>query len=407
MESGRCRLRGMRLELELAVGFLRRRRSAMLGGTALAAFSGIVLATAALVVSLALMNGYRNAIVSALSTGNGHIIAFAGRPMPLERAQELAREAAAVRGVRGASPVTYVTALALDEAHPASPLPVVLKATPEPPAFTGLGQWPAEGRGVPCAVGTGLARRLGLHEGDTLHVQLPPAPGELTTPVLALTVAATFHLSFAEFDDRWIALPMDALLALRPSAGVAGIELELADPMAVASVRPAVENALPGMLVSDWREMNAPLFAALKWQTWSLFVVLSLVVAVASFQVSSALVVLAIDKRRTTGMLQAMGAQRGLVVRTLFLSGTLLGLFGVAAGIGLGAGVSFLLTAVRAVRFPEGLARIYMVDSIPFSPSPLHLAAVAAVGVLLVVAASLWPAWRAARLEPVAALKAV
>ncbi len=395
------------LELELAARFVRKRRGVMLGGTALAAFSGIVLATAALVVSLALMNGYRGAIASALSTGNGHVIAFAGSPLPLGRAKELAGKAAAVPGVVLARPVTYATALALDPAHPEAPLPVVLKATEEPPPFSGLREWPAGDGPAPCAVGTGLARRLGLERGSTLRVRLAPARGELVAPVLPLRVEGTFHLAFAEFDDRWIVLPMRALLAVRPSAGVAGIELELADPMAVAAVRPAIERALPGMLVSDWREMNAPLFAALKWQTWSLFVVLSLVVAVASFQVSSALVVLAIDKRRTTGMLRAMGAGRGLVVRTLFLAGTMLGLAGVAAGMALGVGVSALLTATRAVRFPAGLARIYMVDSIPFHPSPVHMAAVAAVAVVLVVAASFWPARRAARLEPVAALKAV
>ncbi len=400
-------LRAMRLELELAVRFLRRRREVLLRGTALAAFSGIVLATAALVVTLALMNGYRGAIVSGLATGNGHLIAFSGQPMSLGRAEALVPRVASVRGVACVEPVTYVSALAADPAHPASPLPVVLKATAAPPAFTGLSAWPAGSGAPPCVPGEVLARRLGAAPGTLIRLQLPPESGELSPPVLVLHVVRTFHLAFAEFDEEWISVPLEALLRVRPRLGVAGMEVFLDDPLAVDAVRPAVESALPGFLVTDWREMNAPLFAALRWQTWSLFVVLSLVVAVASFQVSSALVVLAIDKRRTTGMLQALGAGRRSVLLTLFLAGTLLGTVAVAAGLAGGVGLSLVLTAVRAVRFPPGLARIYMVESIPFRPAPVHLAAVAGVCVLLVLGASLWPAWRASRLDPVAALRAV
>lgn len=407
-EGGRTawgKLAAVKLELELAIRFLRRRREVFLRGTALAAFSGIVLATAALVVTLALMNGYRGAIASALARGNGHLIAFAAQPVDPASANDLATTVSELPGVRKAEPVTYLTALAVDPANPASPLPVVLKATPDPPDFTGLENWP-DGKAV-CVPGFELARRLGVENGGVVRVQLPPAAGELAAPVLALDAVNTFHLAFAEFDEEWISLPLDVLLKVRRSLGAAGIEVSLKDPMAVAEVRPAVEAKLRGFLVTDWREMNAPLFAALKWQTWSLFIVLSLVVAVASFQVSSALVVLAIDKRRTTGMLQALGAGRGTVLRTLFLAGTVLGSIGVVMGVAVGLALSALLTLFKVVRFPPGLARVYMVESIPFHPTLIHVGAVAGVCLVLVVMASFWPARRASKLDPVAALKAV
>ena len=152
--------------------------------------------------------------------------------------------------------------------------------------------------------------------------------------------------------------------------------------------------------------MNRPLFAALRWQTISLFVVLSLVVAVASFQVSSALVVLAIDKRRAAGTLQALGGTPALVRRILLYSGILLGGFGLGLGIAFGCAASWVLNTFNVVRFPEGLARVYMVDSIPFHPAGSDLVAVSLVGLVLVTAASFWPAWRASREDPVKALKA-
>ena len=213
--------------------------------------------------------------------------------------------------------------------------------------------------------------------------------------------------AFAEFDERWIVVPLVPVLDALPWAGVAGVEMVLRDPMAVDAIRHHLEAAAPDLLLTDWRELNGALFAALRWQTLSLFVVLSLVVAVASFQVSSALVVLAIDKRRTTGMLQALGATPASVRRILVLAGTLLGGVGVVGGVCIGWLASSLMTSLRVIRFPPDLARVYMVDHIPLVVDPVHLLAVISVCMVLVIGASLWPAWKSSRLDPVTALKAV
>jgi lipoprotein-releasing system permease protein len=224
---------------------------------------------------------------------------------------------------------------------------------------------------------------------------------------LGITVAGTFSLAFAEFDQEWVLVPLDRVSEVMPDVGAAGIEVELDNPMGVDRVRAPLEDAFPNLLFTDWREMNRSLFAALRWQTLSLFVVLSLVVAVASFQVSSALVVLAIDKRRAAGTLQALGATPNLVRRVLLLSGLILGSIGMVLGLAAGCAASWILSTFRVVRFPEGLARVYMVDSIPFHPVWSDLAAVSAVCTVLVALASFWPAWRASREDPVTSLKSV
>lgn len=397
----------MPLELELALTFLRRRRSPLLRGTALAALVGVALATAAMVVTLALMRGYSQAIAHALQQGNAHMVAFAPRPVPVAEAAAVATRVAALPGVAAAAPVTYLTGLARDPAEPANPLPVVLKAVEKPPAYTGLAAWPDDGKAPVAVLGQGLARTLKLGSGADLTVLLPPEAGSWAVPALHLKVVGTFTLAFAEFDERWAVVPMAAIQAALPGTGAAGVEVQLNDPLAVGALRPAVAAAAPVYLLTDWREMNRSLFAALRWQTLSLFVVLALVVAVASFQVSSALVVLAIDKRRTSGMLQALGAPPATLRRVLLLFGASLGWLGVIVGLAAGAGLSALMSFFRVIRFPEGLARVYMVDHIPLVVSPLHLLAVAAVGGALVLGAAAWPAWRAARLDPVRALRAV
>jgi lipoprotein-releasing system permease protein len=393
------------LELELALRFLRRRTGLLLRGTALAAFAGIALAVTALVVTVALMTGYSRAIATALQRGNAHMVGFAlGRLTP-DEADRLALEIAAVSGVRRATPVTYLTGLLEDPSEPTSPLPVTLKAVAEPPAYTGLKMWPEE-KELTAVLGGRLSERVGIGAGDHATVRLPPESGSWILPSLHLEVIGTFSLAFAEFDEQWVTVPLAGVLRLLPQTGVAGIEIELENPLAVEAARERLEDIDARLLFTDWREMNRSLFAALRWQTLSLFVVLSLVVAVASFQVSSALVVLAIDKQRSTGMLQALGATPARIRRIMVLAGAILGGCGVGAGILLGCVASWIMTATRAVRFPPGLARVYMVDSIPLVPTPLLVAVIAAVCMLLVLTASIWPAWKTSRQDPVVALKA-
>ena len=396
----------MFLELDLAVRFLRRRAGRLLRGTALAAFAAVALAVAALVVTLALMRGYTDAIAGALQQGNAHMVGFAGRRMTADESGEIARRMVAVEGVRRATPVTYLSALIEDPAEPTRPIPVTVKAVEQPPPYSGLEAWPAT-ESTPAVLGAGLAGRIAAAPGSTTLVQLPPESGSWIVPSLRLEVVGTFSLAFAEFDQEWLLVPLARVHRVMPEVGVAGVEVVLDDPMAVDRTRILLEDAFPMLYFSDWRQTDSSLFAALRWQTLSLFVVLSLVVAVASFQVSSALVVLAIDKRRSAGTLQALGATPALVRRVLLLSGLLLGSAGLVLGLAVGCLASWILSAFDVVRFPEDLARVYMVDSIPFHPGWPDLVAVAAVCTLLVAGASLWPAWRASREDPVAALKAV
>ncbi len=395
----------MNLDLELALRFLRRRTGVLLRGTSLAAFAGVALAVAALVITLALMNGYSKAIASALQRGNAHMVGFVIGSLQPDEAAVLAARIAEIDGIKRVAPVTYLSGLLDDPNQPTNPVPITLKAVADPPPYTGLDSWPAEG-GLVAVLGEKLSAKIGIGAGDSATVRLPPTEGSWILPALRLDVVGTFRLAFSEFDEQWVTVPLHEVLELVPSLGVAGIEIELENPLEVDQARKALSSLDQRLFYTDWREMNASLFAAIRWQTLSLFVVLTLVVAVASFQVSSALVVLAIDKQRSSGMLQALGATPARIRRVLVISGLLLGGSGIAAGIFFGCLASWIMTITRAIRFPPGLARVYMVDSIPLIPSPLHLLAVAGVCLLLVLVASIWPAWRTSRMDPVAALRA-
>lgn len=396
----------MKLELDLAIRFLRRRSGVLLRGTSLAAFAGVALATAALVITLALMSGYSEAIAAALQRGNAHLVGFSPRQLSTAQARALSETLAEVDGVERVTPVTYLSGLMDDPQRPTNPLPVTIKAVASPPAYTGLDSWPSLEL-IPAVVGTRLADDLSLEVGSTTTIRLPPESGSWIFPAVPLQVVGRFQLAYSEFDESWIVVPLDRLIEAVPGTAVAGLEVELENPLLVERARLLLEQVEPNLVFADWREMNRSLFAALRWQTISLFVVLSLVVAVSSFQVSSALVVLAIQKRRAAGMLQALGATPARILRVLVFSGVLLGGSGVLAGIVIGGVSSWLMTVFRAVRFPRSLARVYLVDFIPLQVEPIHVAAVVGVCMFLVFLASLWPAWRTSREDPVASLKAV
>jgi lipoprotein-releasing system permease protein len=393
------------LELELALRFLRRRTGVLLRGTAIAAFVGVALAVAALVITLALMHGYSSAIATALQRGNAHMVGFALGSLQPAEASELSGRMETIDGVHRATPVTYLTGLLDDPSEPTLPVPITLKAVAEPPSYTGLDEWPV-GEGLAAVLGERLSNQVHLERGDSATVRLPPEGGSWILPALRLEVVGTFSLAFAEFDEQWITVPLADTLEVLPEIGIAGIEIELDDPTAVEEARQHLKDLDPRLLFTDWREMNSSLFASHQWLTLSLFVVLSLVVAVASFQVSSALVVLAIDKQRSSGMLQALGATPARIRKVLIYSGLLLGGAGVVGGIAFGCIVSWIMTATRAIRFPPGLARVYMVDSIPLIPTLLHLAAIAGICLMIVFLSSVWPAWKTSRQDPVASLRA-
>lgn len=394
------------LDVELAIRFLKKRSGLLLRGTALAAWSGVALATMALVITLALMAGYRQAIANALQQGNAHMIAFAPAGLERDEAEAAAERLRGQAGVVRSEPVVYLPALSGPAGNSVLAEPVVVKAVAAPPSFISLADWPS-GAVPAAAVGSGLARRLGLEPGDRLGVRFPPSPGSLVLPAMTFEVVETFSLSFSEFDNRWIITSIDSVMAGVPGVRASGVELMLDDPLAVGTVRDRFEADSPDLVFSDWRDMNRSMFAALKWQTLSLFVVLSLVVAVASFQVSSALVVLAIDKRKTAGMLKAMGATRWRIWRILTLAGLILGVTGVALGLVLGIVLSVVMTSFRVLQLPESLAAIYMIDHVSFVIRPIHLGAIVAVCGLLILCASAWPAFLQARKDPVSGLRAV
>lgn len=391
----------MRLPASVAARLLLRRGTPLLRTSSLAALVAVALGVASLVVVLALMAGYREALRRGILASGGHVVAFLPGGIDASEAARLLPRVRAVPGVVSAGRVLYLPALVSVAGGQAEI--VTVKAAEVAPALVGLPPDAGVG-GMPIALGTGLARRLAVAHGAAVSVQVLV---ERNLPqVLPARVAAVFQTGLADFDDHWLVVPAGALSRRLGGISANGIEVQLADPETAAEAKELVATACgAGALVTTWQEGNSNLFAALRWQKLSLGVLLSLVVGVGAFEVASALVVLVTEKRRQLGVLLALGGQPRLLRAIMVLAGGSLGIAGVAAGLALGVALVLVLTALGIPRFPEEIASIYMVDRIPLRLLAGDLVIVTLVGLAEVVLAALIPARRVGRWEPVEVLR--
>jgi lipoprotein-releasing system permease protein len=391
------------LPISLAARLLQRRGTALLRTSALAALAAVALGVASLVIVLALMNGYSDALRSGILAGGGHLVAMYPAGLAPEGAAAAKARLLAVPGVEAVGEVLYLPALLFTRADGGTGEVVTLKATGLAGTFTPAGP-PAATGPLPVAVGSGLARRLEVAPGDSLSVQVM-TPAQVPRVVLG-TVASVFHSGLAELDDRWVTVRLADLATRVAAVRANGLEVALDDPGAATARRDAVERAAGRTaLVTTWQETNRNLFAALRWQKLSLGVLLSLVVGVGAFEVASALVVLVTEKRRQLGILIALGGEPRLLRAVILAAAGALGIAGVVTGIVTGVGAAALLTALGVPSFPPDIASIYMVDRIRFIVDWRDVALVMGLGVVEVIVAALLPARRVARWQPAEVLR--
>ena len=367
---------------------------------------------------MGLMSGYRHDLAEKLAGTSAEVIAM---PEPGANAEEQRAQLRALPNVTAVARTAFAPALLLSSRAPdgvdalvkALELPDGLATTRLLGAVPGLAKSFAdlEGKGkTPVLLGAGLAKRLGASAGGAIVLETSSAAlaAGLAAPARTpLAVAAIVETGFSEVDDGWAVVPLPVFERLAPPDARQGVwEMKLVRPSASGETVAAARKLLgENATVLDWKILNRDLFEALAVQQTLLFVVLTLIVAVAAGTVVSSLVVLLAEKTREVGVLAALGAPPALVARAFRLSGMLLGGTGLALGVLFGVLVCFLLTVFRAVRFPPEIAKVYYLSWMPFKPEPLHVFGILAIGFLLVLGASALPARRAARMNPADALR--
>lgn len=409
-----------RFEWLIAGRYLRaRRREAFISVIAGFSFIGIMLGVATLIIVMAVMNGFRAQLIDKILGLNGHLIV---QPIdsPLTDYAAVADRIGGVPGVVSVVPLVEGQALA-SGSNTSSGVIVRGVRDSDLPKVRGVAnnvklgtlQDFSEAEGV--AIGTRLAASLGLSIGSSLTLVSPRGnvtPLGVTPRIKAYPVVAIFEIGMSEYDSTFVFIPFaeaQAYFNLEDEASAIEIYLQYAD--SVNALRPSIEAAADRqILLSDWQQRNSTFFSALQVERNVMFLILSLIILIAALNIISGLTMLVKEKGHAIAILRTMGATRGAIMRIFFIIGSSIGTIGTAAGFALGVLVSLNIETIRGwiagltsadVFSPE----LYFLSQLPADMDAAETTSVILMALALSFLATIYPAWRAARLDPVEALR--
>lgn len=397
-----------------------RRKEAFISVIAGFSFIGIMLGVATLIIVMAVMNGFRTELVSRILGINGHMIVQAV-DQPLSDYAGLAERFAAVPGVTMALPLVEGQTLASGREGAGTGALVrgirpddltklsVVSSNIRSGDMVGF----ATGQGV--LIGSRMAAQLGLSAGDTITLVSPEGdvtPLGVNPRVKSYPVSAIFEIGMSEYDASIIYMPLEeAQLYFNVEGIVQSIELFISDPDAVDELRPLIEEAAGRQIfLTDWRQRNQTFFSALQVERNVMFMILTLIVLVAALNIISGLIMLVKDKSSDIAILRTMGATSGSIMRIFFMTGAAIGTAGTLAGVVMGVVVCLNIESIRqffswvsgTVLFdPE----LYFLSQLPADMNASETVSVVIMALSLSFMATIFPAWRASRLDPVQALR--
>jgi lipoprotein-releasing system permease protein len=396
-----------------------RRREGFISVIAGFSFLGIMLGVATLIIVLSVMNGFRKELLDKILGVNGHVF-VSGIERPLSDFADVTSKITAIPGVTLAMPVVEGQALASSPVNAGGVLVRGLreediKRVPSIAGNVRMGTLHGfeEGQGV--VIGRRLADQLFLRPGDGLTLTAPRGPQTPfgTAPrVKTYPVRAVYEVGMSEFDSAFVYLPLAEAQAFFGRDGdVSAIEVFLRDPDKVDEARAAVDAAISRpVIVTDWRMRNRTFFGVLQVERNVMFLILTLIVLVAALNIVSGLIMLVKDKSADIAILRTMGATRAAILRIFLITGASIGVAGTLAGLVLGVVVAFNVEHLRDLLsrlsqtelFP---AEFYFLSRLPSAVDPTEVFTVVAMALTLSLLATIYPAWRAARLDPVEALR--
>ena len=437
-----------RFEFMLAGRYLRaRRKEAFISVISWLTLLGVAIGVATLIVVMSVMNGFRAELLTKILGLNGHFTAF-----PIEREFTDYKETiAALQKIPGVDFAVYyvegqvlasgkgsstgVTVRGMDEEN-LKKLKLLYNSVDQ----GGWDGWDAS-KGV--AIGYRLAQTLGVSLGDSVTIITPHGamtPFGTTPQIRSYPVNVIFDLGMVEFDSFFMYMPLepaqsyfklfkdvlkpgqqpldpmatdeeiDAAYMRVPQASAAEIFIHDADDVTVMRNRIQADPSSRPLVLTDWQQRNETFFSALQVERVVMFTILSMIILVAAFNIISSLIMLVKDKGRDIAVLRTMGATRGSIMRIFSITGTTIGFVGTLLGLGIGLLVASYAEPLRAF-FSNTLGvaifppEIFFLAELPSKTDPVEVTIVICLALGLSFLATLYPAWRAAQYDPVAALR--
>jgi len=357
---------------------------------------------AALIVAFALSNGFRDEMQEKILEGTAHLSVVRADGRPLDNYSELASRVKQVNGVVTASATTYDGSLVRGTKGSSY---AVIRGVEKDALHS---SWLREGSFGPlfeassnpsAVVGADLAARIGLSTGDVFQVQ----PANDSTP-RRLRVAGIFRSGLFEYDSTWIYVGMETASEFAGNNHAASVmSVQVNDVDNVKQVSADVSKTLGnGYTIIDWQQANQPLFAALALERRMGLFVIGLIIAIATLNITTMLILVVVERRRDIAILNALGATRAGVMLLFIIEGAVVGAIGAAVGVAIGFIACAIGNHYKLVSLP---ADVYSISNVPLIARPSEMLIAALVAFLLSVLATIYPARAASRMRPVEALR--
>jgi len=396
-----------------------RRKEGFISVIAGFSFLGIMLGVATLIIVMAVMNGFRKELLDKILGFNGHILV---QPLesPLTDWKDVAERISQVQGIRLAVPVVDGQGLGSSPSKAAGVFIRGMRANDLnnlTSIAANIKQGSLEGfdEGQGVAIGSGLAEQLSLRAGDriTLISSQSALTSKGTTPrIKPYRIAAVYEIGMSEYDASFVFMPLpEAQAYFNRKDDVSSIEVFTSNPDLIDTFRKTVMEAAgrPVFLI-DWRQRNSTFFNALQVQRNVMFVILTMIVLVAALNIVSGLIMLVKDKGQDIAILRTMGASQGSIMRIFLITGAAIGVVGTLFGLLVGMLICLNIESIRQFLswitntdlFPQ---KMYFLSKLPAEVAFGETTAVVVMALTLSFLATLYPSWRAARLDPVDALR--
>lgn len=407
-------------ERMVAARYLRpRRKEGFISVIAGFSFLGIALGVATLIIVMSVMNGFREELLGRILGLNGHLEIYAseGALTNYDAAADVVR---GIPGVVQVAPMIEGQVMATDQGRTSGA--VVRGIKPEDLRDRkilathitqgSLGDFQGDDAVV---IGARLAQRLGANIGDNITLIAPegrPTAFGTVPRMRAYRVVATFEVGMFEYDSTFVFMPLKAAqVYFRTGDSVSSLEVLATNADRVPAVRDGIITAINRPIrVMDWQQANSSFFNAIAVERNVMFLILTLIIVVAAFNIISSLIMLVKDKGQDIAILRTMGATKGMIMRIFLLSGASIGVVGTLAGFGLGLAfadnIEIIRQLIQKLTGTQLFApEIYFLSQLPAKVDGGEVATVVVMALGLSFLATLYPSWRAARLDPIEALR--